>query len=60
MGLVPHPRAIAHLDPLELEINYNYSYSSLLKVCYLPHAGFFLGLFFELEDGGIMFLQNVS
>jgi hypothetical protein len=20
MGLVPHPRAIAHLDPLELEI----------------------------------------
>jgi hypothetical protein len=27
MGLVPHPRAITHLEPLELEINYNYNYN---------------------------------
>jgi hypothetical protein len=27
---------------------------------YLFHAGFFLGLFFDPEDGGDMFLRNVS
>jgi hypothetical protein len=27
---------------------------------YLLHAGFLLGLFFNPEDGGDMFLQNVS
>jgi hypothetical protein len=25
-----------------------------------PHAGFFLGLFFDPEDGGDMFLHNVG
>jgi hypothetical protein len=28
--------------------------------CYLLPAGFLLGLFFDLEDGGDMFLQNVG
>jgi hypothetical protein len=27
---------------------------------YLLHAGFFLGLFFDPEDGGDMFLRNVG
>jgi hypothetical protein len=27
---------------------------------YLLHAGFFLGLFFEPEDGGYMFIRNVG
>jgi hypothetical protein len=27
--------------------------------CYLLHAGFLLGLFFDPEDGGDMFLRNV-
>jgi hypothetical protein len=31
---------------------------ALLATCF--HAGFLLGLFFNLEDGGDMFLQNVS
>jgi hypothetical protein len=29
-------------------------------VCNLLHVGFLLGLFFEPEDGGDMFLQNVG
>jgi hypothetical protein len=28
--------------------------------CYLLHAGFLLGLFFDSEDGGDMFFRNVS
>jgi hypothetical protein len=28
--------------------------------CYLLHAGFLLGLFFDPEDGRDMFLQNVG
>jgi hypothetical protein len=31
---------------------------ALLAVCF--HAGFFLGLFFDPEDGGDMFLLNVG
>jgi hypothetical protein len=30
------------------------------SACHLLHAGFLLGLFFEPEDGGDMFLQNVG
>jgi hypothetical protein len=30
------------------------------SACYLLHAGFLLILFFNPEDGGVMFLQNVS
>jgi hypothetical protein len=29
-------------------------------VCYLLYAGFLLGLFFSLEDGGDMLLQNID
>jgi hypothetical protein len=28
--------------------------------CYLLHAGFLLGLFFDAEDGGATFLRNVG
>jgi hypothetical protein len=28
--------------------------------CYLLHAGFFLGLFFNPEDGSNIFLKNVG
>jgi hypothetical protein len=31
---------------------------ALLATCI--HAGFFLGFFFDSEDGGDMFLQNVG
>jgi hypothetical protein len=30
------------------------------SACYPLHAGFFLGLFFEPEDGGDMFLRNAA
>jgi hypothetical protein len=30
------------------------------KACYMLHAGFLLGLFFDLEDRGDMFLRNVG
>jgi hypothetical protein len=30
------------------------------QACYLLHAGFLLGLFFDREDGGNMFLQNAG
>jgi hypothetical protein len=28
--------------------------------CHLLSAGFLLGLFFDLEDGGNMFLRNIG
>jgi hypothetical protein len=31
---------------------------ALLATC--SHTGFFLGLFFDLEDGGDMFFRNVG
>jgi hypothetical protein len=31
-----------------------------IATCYLLYAGFFLGLFFDLEDVGDMFLRNVG
>jgi hypothetical protein len=42
---------------------YNAMYSveaSRASACYLLYAGFFLGLSFEPEDGGYMFLRNVG
>jgi hypothetical protein len=33
---------------------------ALSSAFYLLRAGFVLGLFFDLEDGGDMFLQNVG
>jgi hypothetical protein len=30
------------------------------SACFLLHAGYLLGLFFDLENGGDMSLQNVS
>jgi hypothetical protein len=35
------------------------SLSKDILACYLLHAGFLLRLFFDPEDGGKMFLQNV-
>jgi hypothetical protein len=31
-----------------------------LQSCYLLHAGFLLGLFFDPEDAGDMFLRNIG
>jgi hypothetical protein len=33
--------------------------SERASACYLLHAGFLLGFFFDLEDGGDMFLRIV-
>jgi hypothetical protein len=30
------------------------------SACYLLHTGFLFGLFFDTDDGGDMFLQNVG
>jgi hypothetical protein len=30
------------------------------SACYLLHAGYLLGLFFDPEDGSDMLLQNIS
>jgi hypothetical protein len=30
------------------------------RSCYLLHAGFLFGLFFDPEDGGDMFFRNVG
>jgi hypothetical protein len=32
----------------------------LFSACYLLHAGFLFGLFFDPEDEGDMFLRNVG
>jgi hypothetical protein len=31
-----------------------------ISACYLLHAGLFLGLIFDIEDGGDMFFRNVG
>jgi hypothetical protein len=38
----------------------NQHVASILYSRFLLHAGFFLGLFFEPEAGGDMFLRNVG
>jgi hypothetical protein len=32
----------------------------MCSACFLLHGGFFLGLLFNPEDGGSMFLKNVA
>jgi hypothetical protein len=34
--------------------------TSIFSSCYLLHAGFLLGLFFNSEDGGNSFPQNIG
>jgi hypothetical protein len=49
--------------PQNLESQLAFEGTNCLQVgsaCYLLHAGFLLGLFFDTEDGGNMFLQNLS
>jgi hypothetical protein len=40
------------------EEDYLLGYNTLLATC--VHVGFLLDLFFDLEDGGDMFLRNVG
>jgi hypothetical protein len=43
---------------IQLKVNRRYGGTVLLAICF--HAGFLLGLFFEPEDRGNMFLRNVG
>jgi hypothetical protein len=44
----------------KLKKNCDLGQSTVLEACYMPLAGFLLALFFDLEDGGDMFLLNVG
>jgi hypothetical protein len=43
-----------------LKINQHFLGMFRSFACYVLHAGFLLGLFFNPEDGGYIFLQNVG
>jgi hypothetical protein len=47
-----------------VSVNFLFQLSSQIEItytelaCYLPHVGFFLGLFFDPEDGDDVFLDQ--
>jgi hypothetical protein len=49
---------ITPCSPLKVNRRFGGIYSLLLATCF--YAGFLLGLFFDPEDGGDMFLRNVG
>jgi hypothetical protein len=54
-----HSRIRLHGVVLNLLQDWRFSYRES-SPCYLFHAGFLLGLLFDLEDGGDILLRNVD